>query len=72
MSAVWNIRLGRQAEQDYAEIAQWTAKTFGIGQAEIYAETLSLAIQALAEGPEILGTKARDEIGFGQASARRE
>jgi toxin ParE1/3/4 len=62
MSRVWNVRLGRQAEQDYAEIAQWTAKTFGAGQAEIYAETISLAIRALKDGPEILGAKPRDEI----------
>ena len=65
MSALWNVRLGRQAEQDYVEIVQWTVKTFGVGPAEIYEETISLAIQALTVGPEILGAKARDEIGFG-------
>ena len=65
MSEPWNIRLGRQAESDYAEIAQWTAKTFGAGQAETYAETVSLAIQALREGPEIAGAKTRDDIGPG-------
>ncbi len=52
MSRAWNVRLGRQAEQGYAEIAQWIAKTFGAGQAEIYTETISLAIRALTDGPE--------------------
>jgi toxin ParE1/3/4 len=31
----------------------------------VYAETLSLAIGVLAKGPEIFGTKRRDEIGHG-------
>ena len=65
MSELWQIRLGRQAERDYAEIARWTAKTFGAGQAEIYAETISLAIQALREGPKIAGAKTRDDIESG-------
>ncbi len=52
MSRAWNVRLGRQAEQGYAEIAQWIAKTFGAGQAEIYTKTISLAIRALTDGPE--------------------
>jgi toxin ParE1/3/4 len=62
MSPVWTVRLGRQAEQDYVEILQWTTKTFGEGQASTYAETISLAIEALAEGPDVLGAKARDDI----------
>ncbi len=65
MSRPWTIRLGRQAEQDYLEILQWTAKTFGKAQAKTYAETLSQAIQALEAGPEVLGTRARDDIGPG-------
>ncbi len=65
MSSVWNVSLGRQVEQDYAEITQGTARTFGAGQAEIYAETISLAIRAVKNGPAILGAKARDEIELG-------
>lgn len=62
MSRAWTVRLGHQAEQDYFEILQWTTKTFGEVQAKTYAETISLAIQALRDGPEVLGAKARDEI----------
>ncbi len=62
MRQVWTVRLGRQAEQDYIEILQWTTKTFGEGQASIYAETMALAIEALVDGPEVPGARARDDI----------
>jgi len=62
MSHSWTVQLARQAEQDFAEILQWTVRTFGPAQAEIYAETLGLAIEALSEGPDVTGSKARDEI----------
>ena len=56
------VRLGRQAEQDYLEILQWTVKSFGEGQANIYAETMALAIEALQGGPDVLGARVRDDI----------
>lgn len=62
MSRTWTVRLGALAEQDYADILQWTARTFGVAQAELYAETIALALQALQDGPEIAGAKTRDEI----------
>ena len=62
MKCVWVVRLGYQAEQDYVEILQWTTTNFGEGQASTYAETLALAIEALADGPDVLGTRARDDI----------
>lgn len=62
MKQVGTVRLGRQAEQDYIEILQWTTKTFGKGQASTYAETIALAIEALEGGADILGSKARDDI----------
>ena len=62
MTRAWTVRLGRRAEQDYVEILRWTTKTFGEARAKTYAETISLAIQALEDGPEILGSKVRDEI----------
>jgi len=65
MSRSWRVRLARQAEFDLFEISKWTAENFGARQAEYYGETLSLAIEALNDGPEILGSKARDEIGQG-------
>jgi toxin ParE1/3/4 len=62
MRPVWTVRLGRQAEQDYVEILQWTTKTFGEGQASTYAETMARAIEALEDGPDVLGARARDDI----------
>ena len=62
MSHRWKVQLSRQAEHDFAEILQGTVRMFGPAQAEIYAETLGLAIEALSEGPDVLGSKARDEI----------
>lgn len=62
MRPVWTVRLGRQAEQDYIEILQWTTKTFGEGQASTYAETIARAIEALEDGPDVLGARAREDI----------
>ena len=61
MKPAWTVRLGRQAEQDYVEILQWTTKTFGEGQASAYAETMARAIEALEDGPDVLGARARDD-----------
>jgi toxin ParE1/3/4 len=65
MSRSWRVRLAQQAELDLFEIAKWTAQNFGARQAEYYAGTVSLAIEALNDGPEIMGSKARDEVGPG-------
>jgi toxin ParE1/3/4 len=65
MSRSWRVRLARQAEFDLFEISKWTAENFGARQAEYCGETLSLAVEALPDGPEILGSKDRDEIGQG-------
>ena len=62
MTVVWTVRLAAQAEIDFADIVTWTAQTFGELQAETYAETLTLAIEALHDGPELLGAKPRDDI----------
>lgn len=65
MSVVWKVRLAAQAELDFSEIITWTLENFGERQAETYAETLTLAIEALHDGLEQLGAKARDDIGPG-------
>jgi toxin ParE1/3/4 len=62
---VWTIQLSQQAELDFSEILKWTAKNFGMKQANNYAETLWLAIGALNAGPEIVGSRNRDELGSG-------
>ena len=58
----WTIRLAAQAELDFVEILAWTVENFAETQADIYAETLTLAIEALHDGPLLAGTQARDEI----------
>jgi len=65
MSQPWAIHLAQQAEQDFADIVRWTARHFGELQAQRYADTLVLAIEALAGGPDIPGIKTRDEIAPG-------
>jgi toxin ParE1/3/4 len=66
MSVLWHVRLAARAELDFLELANWTAQNFGPRQAEAYLETITLALEALHDGPEIIGVKARDdEIGSG-------
>jgi toxin ParE1/3/4 len=65
MSLVWRVRLAEQAERDLLGITLWTFENFGAQQAENYAQTLSLAIEALHDGPEVLGATVRDDLGLG-------
>jgi toxin ParE1/3/4 len=65
MNSVWRVRLAKQAELDFFDIANWTVENFGVQQAEAYAQTLSLAIEALHDGPEVLGVTVRDDLGLG-------
>ena len=61
--ASWPVRLTAAAEADFAGIIAWTVEQFGDVQARVYAETLSLAVEALIAGPELPSVKARPEIG---------
>ena len=58
----WRVRLGAAAEVDFANILKWTAENFGARQSRVYRDTLVQAIGELADGPEVAGSKARDEI----------
>jgi toxin ParE1/3/4 len=58
----WRIRLGAAAEVDFANILKWTTENFGARQSRVYRETLVGAISELADGPDVAGSKARDEI----------
>ena len=62
MAPKWRVRLGAAAELDFANILKWTTEKFGARQAKIYRDTLVHAPGELAEGPELAGSKARDEI----------
>jgi len=58
----WRVRLGAVAELDFANILRWTTDNFGARQARVYRDTLLRAIGELAHGPDVAGSKARDEI----------
>ena len=66
MKGAWSVRLVAMSEQDYQEIVKKSAQDFGAIEAEVYAETLEMAINALREkGPKTIGAKKREEIGPG-------
>ncbi len=58
----WRVRLGSAAELDFANILKWTTENFGARQSRVYRNTLVQAIGELADGPDVAGSKARDEI----------
>jgi len=58
----WRVRIGAAAEVDFANILKWTAENFGERQSRVYRDTLVLAIGELAHGPNVAGSRARDEI----------
>jgi toxin ParE1/3/4 len=58
----WRIRLGAEAEKDFARILKYTRETFGPLQTDMYRTTLLDAFAALGDGPDVLGSVARDEI----------
>jgi toxin ParE1/3/4 len=58
----WRVRLGAVAELDFANILKWTTENFGARQSRIYRDTLIRVIGELANGPDVAGSKARDEI----------
>ena len=61
----WRVRLGAEAEKDFARILKYTRDTFGDRQAEIYRVTLIDALAAFDAGLDVLGSAARDEIRSG-------
>ena len=61
----WRIRLTAAAETDFRNILSWTSEHFGERQAHAYADTLTDAIEALTEGPDLSGSKKRNDIGEG-------
>ncbi len=63
MSTAWHVRLAHRAEKDFVDIVSWTAENFGPRQAAQYAETITLALEALHHGPEAQGARAREDIG---------
>lgn len=62
---VWAVRLVSAAEADFGQILRWTTGEFGARQAQTYARTLSLAVEALSQGPAVPGAMPRDDIAPG-------
>jgi toxin ParE1/3/4 len=58
----WRVRLGAEAELDFANILKWTTENFGARPSRLYRDTLVQAIGELADGPDVAGSKIRDEI----------
>ncbi len=58
----WRVRLGVAAEVDFANILKWTTENFGARHSRAYRDTLVQAIGELADGPNVAGSRARDEI----------
>ena len=62
ISRQWRVRLGAVAEVDFANILKWTVENFGVRQAAIYRDVLVQAVSELAKGPDVAGSRARDDI----------
>ena len=58
----WRIRLGAEAEKDFAHILKHSKDNFGQRQFEIYQSTLLETLTLLENGPDVPGSAARDEI----------
>jgi toxin ParE1/3/4 len=61
----WRIRLSGPAQADIREIYRWTVGRFGVSQADAYLSLIDVALEALREGPQILGVRTRPEIAPG-------
>jgi toxin ParE1/3/4 len=61
----WSIRIAQSAQHDMVAILGWTRRQLGTRQAQAYARTLSRALQALGEGPDVAGARQRDDLGQG-------
>lgn len=61
----WRIHLTRAALDDFRQILLWTNQRFGAAQARSYGQLLTKTIGLLKEGPNIPGTRKRDEIANG-------
>jgi toxin ParE1/3/4 len=56
------VHLSNAAERDLAKIIRDTLADFGAKQAESYRDVLPDAMGDLANGPNVLGSKSRDEV----------
>lgn len=67
------VQLSEQAERDYDEIVEWTARTFGARQAKKYENLLIDSLESLTHDP--IGPRSRDRadhLGRGYRSMRMQ
>ena len=58
----WRVRLTDEAEQDFLRIVKDTADTFGERQSIVYQALLADGLAALEAGPDVPGSRARDDL----------
>ncbi|WPL16127.1 Plasmid stabilization system protein [Thiorhodovibrio winogradskyi] len=63
MMSCWRVRLSEPAESEFFAILRWMTEHFGKQQARVYDSTLLAALKVLIEGPGVLGSIARSELG---------
>jgi toxin ParE1/3/4 len=66
--AAWDVHLTEAAERDFQSILAWTAEQFGQAQARRYRESLVSALAVLADGPDPLNWKSREDLALGLRS----
>jgi toxin ParE1/3/4 len=59
----WPVHLTAAADADIEQAIRWSARQFGVRQARAYAQTLTMALEALMRGPGAIGVKDRADIG---------
>ena len=58
----WRVRVGNEAERDFVQILRYTLDTFGERQAANYKALLIEALASLSDGPQVPGSRSREEI----------
>ena len=62
MTHPWRVRIGSEAERDFVQILRYTLETFGERQAASYKALLIEALASLSDGPQVPGSRSREEI----------
>jgi toxin ParE1/3/4 len=63
MTSRWQVSLTTEAKRDLINILSWTLDHFGKGQTRVYDKTIRSVLKELAQGPDIVGCRRREDIG---------
>jgi len=58
----WRVTLGVEAETDFMRILAYTLEIFGPRQTESYEAAILEALAALNDGPEVVGSRSREDL----------